>query len=159
MCVLWFLLQLVVMFLYWDLPLQGRGNAEESVPHGSTDAEDGKGQAEEEEDTDEEKPLITSQELVGSYGSVAPPNTQAASNAALNHTSLPSPKPQDSDTSSRPGFFSLRGGWEAMTLKFYISGNSRLHMNSLSVEFLREEVIVLLAAQFITLFNQTALEV
>lgn len=28
-----------------------------------------------------------------------------------------------------------------------------------SVEFLREEVVVLLAAQFITLFNQTALEV
>lgn len=29
----------------------------------------------------------------------------------------------------------------------------------LSTEFLREEVVVLLAAQFITLFNQTALEV
>ncbi len=28
-----------------------------------------------------------------------------------------------------------------------------------SVEYLREEVVVLLAAQFITLFNQTALEV
>uniref|UniRef100_H2T273 Major facilitator superfamily domain-containing protein 8-like n=1 Tax=Takifugu rubripes TaxID=31033 RepID=H2T273_TAKRU len=92
MCVLWFLLQLVVIFLYWDLPLQESAKVKERVLHGGTDAEDGKGreeEEEEEEDTDEEKPLITSQELV---------------------------------------------------------------------EFLREEVIVLLAAQFITLFNQTALE-
>ncbi|XP_011613273.2 major facilitator superfamily domain-containing protein 8 [Takifugu rubripes] len=136
MCVLWFLLQLVVIFLYWDLPLQESAKVKERVLHGGTDAEDGKGreeEEEEEEDTDEEKPLITSQELVGSYGSVVPANSQTALNASLNHTSPPSPKPQVSYTSSGPGFFSSR-------------------------EFLREEVIVLLAAQFITLFNQTALE-
>lgn len=112
MCVLWFLLQLVVIFLYWDLPLQESGKVKESVLHRGTDAEDGKSREEEEDDeeTDEEKPLITSQELVGSYGSVAAANSQTALNAALNHTSSPSPKPQGSYTSSGPGFFSSRGG-------------------------------------------------
>lgn len=115
MCVLWFLLQLVVIFLYWDLPLRESGTVKESILHGGTDAEDGKGREEEDEDTDEEKPLITSQELVGSYGSVVPANSQTALNAALNHTSSPSPTPQGSYTSSGPGFFSSRGGWAAAT--------------------------------------------
>lgn len=118
MCVLWFLLQLVVIFLYWDLPFRETGKVEESVLHGGTAAEDGKGREEEEEedeDNDEEKPLITSQELVGSYGSVAPANSQTALNTLLHPTSSPSPKPQGSYTSSGPGFFSSRGKWATAT--------------------------------------------
>uniref|UniRef100_A0A3Q4B1B3 Major facilitator superfamily (MFS) profile domain-containing protein n=1 Tax=Mola mola TaxID=94237 RepID=A0A3Q4B1B3_MOLML len=123
MCMLWLLLQLVVIFMYWDLPPQERGKAKDSVNQHITDAEHKKGLTE--EDDDEEKPLMRSQELVGSYGTVVtsdPPacHNHAASDATLNHTSSPDP-----------------------------------HRSS---KFLREEVVVLLAAQFITLFNQTALE-
>lgn len=130
MCVLWFLLQLVVIFLYWDLPLQESGKVKESVLHGGTDAEDGTGLEEEDEDTDEEKPLITTQELVGSYGTVVQVNSQSALNTALDHASSPSPKPQGSYTSSGPGFFSSRGGWSTATWprSFYTSLNSRLNL-------------------------------
>lgn len=82
-----------------------------------------------------------SQELGGSYGSVVTSNpprydTPDDSIATPNHISLPaSPVPQESQESSSP-------------FKNF----------SMSREFLREEVVVLLAAQFITLFNQTALE-
>uniref|UniRef100_H3D3Q8 Major facilitator superfamily (MFS) profile domain-containing protein n=1 Tax=Tetraodon nigroviridis TaxID=99883 RepID=H3D3Q8_TETNG len=85
MCMLWFLLQLVVIFLYWDLPPQARGKTEDIAPWWA--------------------PM-----------------------ALLCH--------QTPFTPLRP---------------------LPLHTTPIS-QFLREEVIVLLAAQFITLFNQTALE-
>lgn len=148
MCMLWCLLQLVVIFLYWDLPPQEQEKTEESC---STDTEDQKSREEDDEDDDEEKPLMPSQELVGSYGSVVPANT--------NHTSSPSSKPQYSDKPSSSGFFSSRGKW--LTALWPVVSVNLVFKYKLwpSVEFLREEVIVLLAAQFITLFNQTALEV
>lgn len=135
MCLLWILLQLAVLFMYWDLPPLERGKAKEN----STSLSREEGLLEEE--NDEEKPLMVSQELVGSYGSLVsynPPRypTPAASNATLNHVSPPpSPMPPESHE-----FFSPFNNF------------------SISQEFLREEVVVLLAAQFITLFNQTALE-
>uniref|UniRef100_A0A3Q2D863 Uncharacterized LOC107086866 n=1 Tax=Cyprinodon variegatus TaxID=28743 RepID=A0A3Q2D863_CYPVA len=121
MFLLWILLQLAVVFMYWDLPptekkkVYIKHNGEEYV-HGFGEEED--------EVEEEVKPLMTSQELVGSYGSVMTSSLcknhrSAASNNSLNqiHSPLESP-----------------------------------------AAFLREEVVVLLAAQFITLFNQTALE-
>ncbi|XP_022607959.1 uncharacterized protein LOC111226897 [Seriola dumerili] len=142
MCLLWILLQLVVVFMYWDLPPLERRKAQESSTSKSGEEENEQGLVEdEEEDNDEGKPLMRSQELVGSYGSVVTPNPSgnnisAASNATLNHISPPpSPTPSDTQESSSP-------------FKNF----------SISREFLREEVVVLLAAQFITLFNQTALE-
>lgn len=104
MCVLWFLLQLVVSFLYWDLPPQERGKAAESAPCCRTEAEERKRREEddeEDEEDEEEKPLMASQELGGSYGSVVSPNT--------NHASSPSSTPQDTEAPSSPGFFSARG--------------------------------------------------
>lgn len=101
MCVLWFLLQLVVGFLYWDLPPQERGKAAESAPCCRTETEERKRREEEDEEDEEEKPLMASRELGGSYGSVVSPNT--------NHTSSPSSPPQDTDAPSSPGFFSSRG--------------------------------------------------
>uniref|UniRef100_A0A3B3CNZ3 Major facilitator superfamily (MFS) profile domain-containing protein n=1 Tax=Oryzias melastigma TaxID=30732 RepID=A0A3B3CNZ3_ORYME len=104
MCLLWILLQVVVVFMYWDLPHLERRKTKDSVIH--KEEENAHDSVEDEEEGDGEvKPLMTSQELVGSYGSVVAPD---------------------------PG---------------------RKHSS-----FLREEVVVLLAAQFITLFNQTALE-
>uniref|UniRef100_A0A3Q3FWY8 Major facilitator superfamily domain-containing protein 8-like n=1 Tax=Labrus bergylta TaxID=56723 RepID=A0A3Q3FWY8_9LABR len=105
MCLLWTLLQLAVIFMYWDLPPLERGKANgNSISHNREEESE-----QVEEENDEEKPLMASQELGGSYGSV-------------------------SHESSRP---------------------ESLYKPA---EFLREEVVVLLAAQFITLFNQTALE-
>lgn len=98
---LWLLLELVVVFLYWDLPPQERGMTSETVPCCSTGTEDHKNREEDDENDDEEKPLVTSQELVGSYGSVVPPNN--------NNMSFPSSTPQNSDKPPSPGFFSSRG--------------------------------------------------
>ncbi|KAM7012107.1 major facilitator superfamily domain-containing protein 8 isoform 2-T2 [Tautogolabrus adspersus] len=139
MCLLWILLQLAVMFMYWDLPPLERVKANgTSISHNREEESE---QVEEEEENDEEKPLMGSQEVAGSYGSVVASNPTSnhnseVSNATLNHISPPlSPEPTESHESSSP-------------FKNF----------SISREFLREEVVVLLAAQFITLFNQTALE-
>ncbi|XP_041648099.1 uncharacterized protein mfsd8l1 [Cheilinus undulatus] len=139
MCLLWLLLQLVVIFMYWDLPPLDRGKANVNSTSHNKEEESEQGLAEDE--NDEEKPLMHSQELMGSYGSVVTSNSQlnnncAVSSATLNHISPPlSPEPTEPNESSNP-------------FKNF----------SISREFLREEVVVLLAAQFITLFNQTALE-
>uniref|UniRef100_A0A669DVL5 Major facilitator superfamily domain-containing protein 8 n=1 Tax=Oreochromis niloticus TaxID=8128 RepID=A0A669DVL5_ORENI len=109
MCLLWILLQFVVVFLTVDLP-----------------------PVEKRKSNEEGKPLIVSQELMGSYGSVmasSPPR-----NTTLNQN--PSPDSPVSPAESSGVFKNF----------------------SISREFLREEVIVLLAAQFVTFFNQTALE-
>uniref|UniRef100_A0A8C6S750 Major facilitator superfamily (MFS) profile domain-containing protein n=1 Tax=Neogobius melanostomus TaxID=47308 RepID=A0A8C6S750_9GOBI len=106
MCALWILLQLVVVFMYWDLPPLER------------------------------KKVKVEQEFHGSYGSVVLPNPDSNHiSANTNHVSQPSSPTTESQESSSP-------------FKNF----------SISREFLREEVVVLLAAQFITLFNQTALE-
>lgn len=95
MFLLWILLQLAVVFMYWDLPptekkkVYIKHNGEEYV-HGFGDEED--------EVEEEVKPLMTSQELVGSYGSVMTSSLcknhrSAASNNSLNqiHSPLESP--------------------------------------------------------------------
>ncbi|KAK5907162.1 hypothetical protein CesoFtcFv8_005041 [Champsocephalus esox] len=139
MCLLWTLIQLAVIFMYWDLPPLEKEKAKDRLRGQSKDKEDEQGLVE--EDNDEEKPLMGSQEIGGSYGSVVVSNTtmsdpSATSNATLNPISPPlSPEPPETHESSSPS-----------------------KTSSISREFLREEVAVLLAAQFITLFNQTALE-
>lgn len=140
MCLLWILLQVVVIFMYWDLPPLDRWKANGNPTSHNREEETDRGEAEEE--NEEEKPLMCSQELVGSYGSVVTTNSHlnsncAVSNATLNHISPPlSPEPTEQTQESTNPFKNF----------------------SISREFLREEVVVLLAAQFITLFNQTALE-
>lgn len=103
MCLLWILLQLAVVFMYWDLPRLERMKAHENSTDKSREEENVQGLVkDEEEENDEGKPLMGSQELVGSYGSVVTPNplrnhSSAASNDMLNHTS-PSPTPPPSET-------------------------------------------------------------
>lgn len=116
MCLLWILLQLAVVFMYWDLLPLERGKSKESSTNQSREEEDE--QQHVEEDDDEEKPLMGSQEVLGSYGSVVASNTPtyhspAASNATLNHISPPaSPVPPDSHEPSSPfkNFSISRGG-------------------------------------------------
>lgn len=138
MCALWILLQLAVVFMYWDLPPLEKNKAKvkqangtcENEPITTEDNEDN------EDNNDEAQPLMYSQEVHGSYGSVVTPSSSDNHiSANANHVSQPSSPTAETQESSNP-FTNF----------------------SLSREFLREEVVVLLAAQFITLFNQTALE-
>lgn len=131
MCALWLLMQLVVLFLYWDLPPPGPGDTvgPEGGGEGETEGETEGGE-------DEEKPLMSPKETGGSYGSIRSSQSESSlvSNGNLPYLSPPaSPPPQPTNSNPFSNFSSSR-------------------------EYLREEVVVLLAAQFITLFNQTALE-
>ncbi|XP_051979525.1 major facilitator superfamily domain-containing protein 8 [Xyrauchen texanus] len=129
MCVLWILLQFIVMFMYWDITPQDDRHQRNSVVQEEVERE------EEEEEDEEVKPLVRPHELTGSYGTVTSVHSRAASMANGDVTHISPPPSPSEDSSSSP-------------LKNF----------SASREFLREEVVVLLAAQFITLFNQTALE-
>ncbi|XP_072295057.1 major facilitator superfamily domain-containing protein 8 isoform X2 [Eucyclogobius newberryi] len=132
MCALWILLQLAIVFLYWDLPPLDKSCAKAKQTNGSGENEQA---PEEDEEDDEERPLMHSQELHGSYGSVVPNPSSNHIGDDANHISPTTSPIAESQESTDP-------------FKHF----------SLSREFLREEVVVLLAAQFITLFNQTALE-
>ncbi|XP_068557812.1 major facilitator superfamily domain-containing protein 8 [Cebidichthys violaceus] len=117
MCLLWVLLQFVVVALYWDVP-----------PIGS---EEGTAMVEMKEGDDDEEEVL----LMGSEEE--PPHSYKAVNS------------DQLETSTSSGTQPVHG---ASTLLKPFKGFSA------SRELLREEVVVLLTAQFITLFNQTALE-
>ncbi|TSK53802.1 Major facilitator superfamily domain-containing protein 8 [Bagarius yarrelli] len=113
MCVLWLLLQLIVLLMYWDL--KGRNEL-----------------FKEEKQEEEERLLAEPNDLPESYGTLhrSPVTDQRIS---TDNCSPPSPSSEQ------------------------IHSNPFKHFSA-AREFLREEVVVLLTAQFITLFNQTALE-
>ncbi|XP_023270514.1 major facilitator superfamily domain-containing protein 8-like [Seriola lalandi dorsalis] len=117
MCLLWMLLQCVVLAMYWDVPpISSEGGAVMV-------------EMKREEDDQEEVPLMGSdEEPVHTYRAVS-------SNQLEISTSSETEPSHGSSTVSNP-----------------------FRNFSASREFLREEVVVLLTAQFITLFNQTALE-
>uniref|UniRef100_A0A667YXH7 Major facilitator superfamily domain containing 8-like 2 n=1 Tax=Myripristis murdjan TaxID=586833 RepID=A0A667YXH7_9TELE len=119
MCLLWILLQFVVLALYWDVP-----------PISSTEG----GAVMVEMKEEEEVPLVGSDE--------EPVLTYRAVNSDQLETSA--------SCESQP----LRG---ALSTRSSMTSNPFKNFSA-SREFLREEVVVLLTAQFITLFNQTALE-
>lgn len=98
--------------MYWDLPPREKGRAQDGSTSHSTDAEDDKGLME--DGDDEEKPLIASQELAGSYGSVVTSNSSihhapTASNATTNHVSAASPVLPDKSSHLNKGFCFSRG--------------------------------------------------
>lgn len=126
MCLLWILLQLVVVFMYWDLPPLERGKAKGNLTNKNKEVVDEQGLVEdEEEEDDEEKPLRASQELAASYGSVVTPNstrnhTSDSTNAMVNHTSphASSMPPESCRPSSPLQNFSLtRGMWLRVVVK------------------------------------------
>ncbi|CAB1444083.1 unnamed protein product [Pleuronectes platessa] len=117
MCLLWVLLQFVVLAMYWDLP--PIASEDEAVIL----------EMKQEEDDEEEVPLMQSNEdLSHTY--------RAVSCHQLETSALSDTQPDHEATAASNPFKNF----------------------SASREFLREEVVVLLTAQFITLFNQTALE-
>lgn len=121
MCLLWILLQLAVVFMYWDIPPLERGEVGQSSAGRGEEVEGGSGPVEgdkdEEGDDDEGKPLMGPHELLGSYGSVGTPDpprkhVSTVSNGNLSHISPPpSPPPQEAEESSSPfKNFSIRRG-------------------------------------------------
>lgn len=88
MCLLWILLQFMVVFLTVDLPPVEKRKARDSMMRKNQEEENEKSLVEDVEESDEEgKPLIVSQELMGSYGSVV------ASSPPRNTTLNPNPSP------------------------------------------------------------------
>lgn len=104
--------------MYWDLPPRERGRAQDGSTSHSTDAEDEKGLMEDGEG--EEKPLIASQELAGSYGSVVTSHSSihhapTATNATTNHVSAAPPVLPDKSSRLNNSFCFSRGEWLAVS--------------------------------------------
>lgn len=94
--------------MYWDLPPPARGR-----PKDAPGGEKENGLVEDE--GDEEKPLMASQELAGSYGSVATSSKRRRDPAtSVNHVSSDLPLLPDSDEPSGPSkrFCFFRGECE-----------------------------------------------
>ncbi|XP_015226852.1 PREDICTED: major facilitator superfamily domain-containing protein 8-like [Cyprinodon variegatus] len=115
MCLLWTLLQFVIVAAYWDVP-----------PVSSEGGVIVLELKQEEKEEEEEVPLIGSDEE-------ATPTYRAVNSDQCETSTLTESEAADEESNPFKNF-------------------------SVSREFLREEVVVLLTAQFITLFNQTALE-
>ncbi|KAM4550913.1 major facilitator superfamily domain-containing protein 8 [Odontesthes bonariensis] len=112
MCLLWVLLQFVVLTMYWDIP--------------PISSEGGAILMETKQQEEEEVPLMGSdEELVHTYRAVNSDQLEPSTSSEI--------QPVHGALNPFKNF-------------------------SASTEFLREEVVVVLTAQFITLFNQTALE-
>uniref|UniRef100_UPI0037E89534 major facilitator superfamily domain-containing protein 8 n=1 Tax=Semicossyphus pulcher TaxID=241346 RepID=UPI0037E89534 len=118
MCLLWLLLQFVVLAVHWDVPPI---SSEEGAVMVEMKQEEG--------NEEEEVPLMGSDE--------EPAQTYRALNSGELDTSASS---------------------EAQPIHSASASSNPFKNFSVSRELLREEVVVLLTAQFITLFNQTALE-
>ncbi|XP_013994830.2 uncharacterized protein [Salmo salar] len=129
MCLMWILLQFVVLALYWDIPPISSGEGGIAVG-----------------EIEEEVPLVRAEETPETYGTVWDDQIETTLSTEIHPFQDPSqcpPSPPSSTSSSSPP--------STISNPLTIFSASR-------VEFLREEVVVLLTAQFITLFNQTALE-
>ncbi|XP_062832892.1 uncharacterized protein LOC100556147 isoform X2 [Anolis carolinensis] len=128
MCLVWLLLQILVVTMYYDLQPSRSGSSPRTVPTAARDA------LEEEE----QEPLMKHETVqeeaaeTGSYGSTVVEHREPSLGDECRYV----PNGHLADEEEKSPF----------------------HDFSSMREYLREEVVVLLTAQFITLFNQTALE-
>ncbi|XP_033006648.1 uncharacterized protein LOC117047521 [Lacerta agilis] len=128
MCVVWLLLQIVVATLYYDLLPPPLVDPSKAPAAAVRDA------VEEEE----QKPLVQHEEAAessSSYGSTSAERREAVSGDEGRYVPNGHLADEEASLEKTPAY-----NFSSMT------------------EYLREEVVVLLTAQFITLFNQTALE-
>ncbi|XP_063076510.1 uncharacterized protein mfsd8l2 isoform X2 [Engraulis encrasicolus] len=147
MCVMWLLLQLVVVFMYWDLPPAESSELQTVVRHKQPK------QHPQQDGEEEEEPLMGAEELADTYGAVSvdaeaqseetPFSPERLSSSPRSRSPSPPPPPSPTEEAPPPPPNTPPDPFEDFSIR---------------KEFLREEVIVLLTAQFITLFNQTALE-
>ncbi|XP_062371574.1 major facilitator superfamily domain-containing protein 8 isoform X2 [Sardina pilchardus] len=133
MCGMWLLLQLAVALLYWDLSPAESSELQTVVRPKQQQ------QQQQADDGEEEEPLMgAEEEPADTYGAViVDPQQESEAQCSPGRLSPPPPSSPASPKAEEPDPF---------------------EDFSARKEFLREEVIVLLTTQFITLFNQTALE-
>uniref|UniRef100_A0A7M4EUV8 Uncharacterized LOC109308487 n=1 Tax=Crocodylus porosus TaxID=8502 RepID=A0A7M4EUV8_CROPO len=132
MCLLWILLQFVVMAMYYDLPPSAHLQRAALVPQ-----------------EEEEEPLVPHDAGL----------EEGAENSRYGSTGsdLRAATPGGPDPHAGDEYRYVPNGHLAEE-EVRDKGKSQLQNLSTMKEYLREEVVVLLTAQFITLFNQTALE-
>ncbi|GCC22788.1 hypothetical protein chiPu_0001178 [Chiloscyllium punctatum] len=132
MCFMWIILQVIIIFMYSDLPLVTKNNSQRTVIS-----------------AEEEEPLV--------HDDV---NYEAAENnqygSIIAHENLVQPtNDMDGENSRVDEYQYIPNGHIDDEYKM---NDNPFHNFSATKEYLREEVVVVLTAQFITLFNQTALE-
>lgn len=111
MCFLWMLLQLVVLFMYWDLPPRGALQREEQETK----------QEEEEEGKDEEEKPLVAQDIQESYGSIQTADILELPqhSPSLPNGNLDQPSPSRS-TSPFHSFSASRGGPGSLSVCFCV---------------------------------------
>ncbi|XP_043558189.1 major facilitator superfamily domain-containing protein 8-like [Chiloscyllium plagiosum] len=132
MCFMWIILQVIIIFMYSDLPLVTKNNSQRTVIS-----------------AEEEEPLV--------HDDV---NYKAAENnqygSIIAHENLVQPTNEMDGENSRVDEYQYIPNGHID--EEYKMNDNPFHNFSATKEYLREEVVVVLTAQFITLFNQTALE-
>ncbi|XP_072897256.1 major facilitator superfamily domain-containing protein 8-like isoform X1 [Hemitrygon akajei] len=131
MCFMWTILQVVIIFMYYDLPLVPKHNFKRTIV--STE--------------EEQEPLIDDVNHA-----IADSNWYGATNEDETHV-LPANE-IDVENNTADEYRYIPNGH----IEDYKANNNPFHNFNVIKEYLREEVVVVLTAQFITLFNQTALE-
>ncbi|XP_059801647.1 uncharacterized protein mfsd8l1 isoform X4 [Hypanus sabinus] len=131
MCFMWTILQVVIIFMYYDLPLVPKHNIKRTIV--STE--------------EEQEPLIDDVNHA-----IADSNWYGATNEDEIHV-LPANE-IDVENNTADEYRYIPNGH----IEEYKANNKPFHNFNVIKEYLREEVVVVLTAQFITLFNQTALE-
>ncbi|XP_051874738.1 major facilitator superfamily domain-containing protein 8-like [Pristis pectinata] len=132
MCLMWIILQVIIIFMYYDLPLVPKHNSKRIIV--STE--------------EEEEPLIDDVNYAAANS-----NRYGATNEN-EKLHFPPTNEVDGENSTADEYRYIPNGH----IEDYKTSNNPFHNFSAVKEYLREEVVVVLTAQFITLFNQTALE-
>ncbi|XP_048460337.1 uncharacterized protein mfsd8l1 [Rhincodon typus] len=132
MCLMWIILQVIIIFMYYDLPLVTKNNSQRTVIE------------------EEEEPLVH-----GDVNHEAAENNQYGSINEHEKLCVQPTDELDGENSRVDEYQYIPNGHIDENYKM---NDNPFHNFSATKEYLREEVVVVLTAQFITLFNQTALE-
>lgn len=101
---MWILLQVAVLLMYWDIPPQDLTNHGEAgvIVVEEDEEEDNDDESEQTED-EEGKPLVGTQESLGSYGTLPDEPTRAVANGSLPYQQQPgSPEPGEDPGATSP---------------------------------------------------------
>ncbi|XP_078419993.1 major facilitator superfamily domain-containing protein 8 [Cetorhinus maximus] len=136
MCLMWIILQVIIIFMYYDLPLVPKHNSQRTLVSAK----------------EEEEPLVHDDDDVN-YAAAG--NNRYGSINENEKLCVPSTNEMDGENSTVDEYHNIPNGHIE---EDYETNDNPFHNFSATKEYLREEVVVVLTAQFITLFNQTALE-
>lgn len=133
MCLVWTLLQVVVVFMYWDLP-PTEWEKDKETPCRKREVESSEEQLGA-EDNDEKQPLIQSREVVGSDSPSLRSNlpsyqATAASNETVHHIAAPPPSECQESSGPFTKCGMCRGEWSTVSFcgpKKNLKGNSAGH--------------------------------